>query len=642
MKNSKISWVNNLEVNINNKKIESLLTHSQLQSTNTIFSIKLKDVLPPSGTDKSSGEPKANSLTVNIGFVLSKLTKHGSHYVSIPIKIPGYGFFSVADSYVDKEYKNYSAKSLEARHILGLDTNVHTNKVQLNGPLHYHTNVDGPTYDSKFHHTEQAFYEYIIQRSNIENLVKRLKEYGIQQNTVIEAVIIDMHSIRYVCGNCEIGALGLINENYSFTSQLSSVLHDYKLIVPESLKIIPRISANKPDGTQNRVPTTEHANIDSTALSFPILEADTKVYKLSNTNTDLYNRSIFISSDISGNTNYSSTRYNLLQQEYLKMIKHGKNLANHTNLNPKKTEDGLIKVQDNLFHSLKNIKEIENAFYELSLIDKINNNDCTQLDYKVAKEIIEARQEIDNEISADNLELTKLKYKLLKTDCDHTQVINLSTDALININVLIEEYDVDIEQIAGIIENLNFIKILQNLPKSILELIANVLFLKETITIDEFVTMYDLYSNKFLNFMKDAYNSNLEINEDLQFYVELYMNKLDTDNISLILNYADLDQIKPLYNKSTQDFFDFISEVYEEEDLLEERGITDLFELYIQVPQEDRWLLWEYLRGNSNPDKASTQRMDSYLNAHVDISTNLSSYGSDDEYNIYLAGEINS
>ena len=73
---------------------------------------------------------------------------------------------------------------------------------------------------------------------------------------------------------------------------------------------------------------------------------------------------------------------------------------------------------------------------------------------------------------------------------------------------------------------------------------------------------------------------------------------------------------------------------------MEERGITDLFKLYIQVPQEDRWLLWDYLRGNSNPDKASTQRMDSYFNTAEDISTDLSPYGRDNEYDIDLAGDI--
>ncbi|WPY01703.1 hypothetical protein Trichorick_01621 (plasmid) [Candidatus Trichorickettsia mobilis] len=322
------------------------------------------------------------------------------------------------------------------------------------------------------------------------------------------------------------------------------------------------------------------------------------------------------------------------------MIRSGKNLASHTNLNPKKTDDGLIKVQDNLFHSLKEIEEIENAFYELSLIDKVNNNNYTQLDNKVAAKIIGARQEIDNEISADSTKLTKLKYKLLKADCDHTHVINLSTDALTNINVLIEEYGIDAEQIAEIIENSNFIKILQKLPKSILGLIANVLLLEETITIDEFVTMYELYLNKFLDFIDDAYNSNLEINEDLQFYIELYMNQLGVDSISLILNYADSVQIKVLHAKYKQNFYDFMSEICGEEDLLEGREIIDLLELYIKVPQEDRWLLWGYLRGDRDPEKASTQRMDSYLNVHGDISIDSSSYMSDDEYNVYLAGEF--
>ncbi len=101
MKKSKISWVNTLNVNVNNKQLDANITHSQLYSSNTALSLQLKNSLPASLVD-SSGDPKANSLAVNIGFVLSQLSKHGEHYISIPIKIPGYGFFSVTDSYINK------------------------------------------------------------------------------------------------------------------------------------------------------------------------------------------------------------------------------------------------------------------------------------------------------------------------------------------------------------------------------------------------------------------------------------------------------------------------------------------------------------------------------------------------------------
>lgn len=435
MKKSKISWVNTLSINLNNRQLDANLSHSQLYSTNTDFSIKLKDVLPASMVDKNS-DPKANSLAVDIGFVLSQSTKHGSHYVSIPIKVPGYGLFSITDSYINKEY---SAQSLEARHILGKDVNIHTDKVQLNGPLHYYTNVTGPTYNSKFHHTEQAFYEYIIQRSNIENLVKRLKEHGIQQGTTIEAIIIDMHSIRYVCGNCEIGGLGLINANYNFINKLSEVLHDYGFIALESLKIIPRISANKPDGTKASIPAKECTNINNAILGTTILEADTKVYKLSNTNTDLYNRSIFISSDISSNTNYDSTRYHFLQQEYLEMIRHGKNLASHTNLNPKKTDDGILIVQDNLFHSGKEIDDLENAFYELSLIEKFDTRKSPLTDKESAIKVIKARQELDKEVAKDYKNFMQIKYQLNQTGMSLEDTASLKNEYLEKITILLTE-----------------------------------------------------------------------------------------------------------------------------------------------------------------------------------------------------------
>ena len=386
--------------------------------------------------DKSSGDPKANSLAVNIGFILSQPTKYGAHHVSIPIKIPGYEFFSVTDAY------GYSAQSLEARHILGLDTNVHTNKVQLNGPLHYHANVDGPTYENKFHHSEPAFYEYITQRSNVDSIVKRLKEHGVQQGTVIEAVTIDMHSIRYICGNCEIGALGLINTNYHFISNLSEALYYSGFAIPESFKIVPRISANKPDSNKASMLTTQHKNINHVMLGTTLFEADTRVYKLPSTDTDLHNRSIFISSDISKCNHYNYTFNNILQHEYAGMIYHGRTVTNHFNLNPKNTENRIFVIYDNLFHSPKDIEKIENAFYELSLIDKVDNKNYTQLDRELAAKIVKARQELDNEIATDNLKLTELKYKLLEEGSDNILITSLSADALININILFEKYGV--------------------------------------------------------------------------------------------------------------------------------------------------------------------------------------------------------
>jgi hypothetical protein len=48
MKKSKISWVNALDVNVNNKQLDANIAHSQLYSSNTTFSLQLKNALPAS------------------------------------------------------------------------------------------------------------------------------------------------------------------------------------------------------------------------------------------------------------------------------------------------------------------------------------------------------------------------------------------------------------------------------------------------------------------------------------------------------------------------------------------------------------------------------------------------------------------
>jgi hypothetical protein len=436
---SKIKWNKNLSV-----------VHGQLKATNSTLHSTVAKELTKSQKD-SSGAPKANTLTVDIEFCLETVSKHGKSSILIPVNIPGYDYFSMADSY-SLDSKKYSKDSLQARHEVGFDKKIHENVAQKKGPEHY---FETPTYHTKFHHSEQAFYEYIIQRSNLDSIVKRLTEHGLKEGTAITAVTIHMHSIRYVCGCCEIGGLGLISKQYGFRDTLLKALEHEGLALNQEASINIEVSADKPDAKKSPVKAYMHKDIDLSKSSGVIVESDTNEVSMLFDNTDLYNRTVMVSLNVNEmSPSYLRVFKNIEIKEYATMIECGKALRDHVCATLAQRFD---KVYEGLEDDVNYTQEEQDAFFELALM--IDGTSNSLFSISLAKEVIKVRDELEDEIAQDRKLVEKIKSRLLKEKVNPDIVKNLSLDALHNINILVENAKLSYRDLKKIVDTPGFIEL---------------------------------------------------------------------------------------------------------------------------------------------------------------------------------------
>lgn len=91
-----------------------------------------------------------------------------------------------------------------------------------------------PNYRLAFHHGEQALLNALEEEKTIENIIaKLLQEPKINQGCKIYGVILNIHSPRYVCENCEAAILGVQNSARSlFLQRLCKKLTQHGYIIP--------------------------------------------------------------------------------------------------------------------------------------------------------------------------------------------------------------------------------------------------------------------------------------------------------------------------------------------------------------------------------------------------------------------------
>lgn len=621
--------------------------HSQLQSSNVAINQEVKPTLSPSLLDAAK-DPKANSLTVNIEFKLSKPSKNSGSTISLPIKIPGDDYFSMQNSYnhYSDQSKDASAKSLQTRHDCGF-SNIHTLATQTNGPEYYKGTT---TYNTKFHHSEQAFYEYITQRSNLDDVITKLAEHGLQEQTSVEKVTIYMHSIRYVCGNCEIGALGLTNNNYFFRDVLSKSLTDKGLIIPgDNININIEVSADKPDGTNKPVKKTQHQEIGEAILVSEIIEFDTKAYPLSKTTTDLHNRSCFISSEVSSNNNYLRAYQAIEKIEYLEMITNGENIKEHAAVN------NYFRYYNESQYTKEEINLIEDGFVALALIPSINN---TRNNLTKAQEVMECRKKIAKEIKEEHDKLETIKYKLREKGTEEAIVAKLSKKFLEKISVFMQKDLLtyrDLEQIVKAKDvNNEFVKraLKNRLDKGVFnDVLENediVLFIfKSTNNFDEFCEFITSNADQCELLLQLVNDFNLDIAEIIRLYndsQEAFDECTTDDAISFLENNDEinLEALIEIYKNNEELFHDLIND---RDGLLENMELQEFIDRYKQaqddiekIPDDDCYKIdcdpYEFVKnqyakdeyGESDDGYTSEEESDNQSD-----SNNYNDSGSDDE-----------
>lgn len=349
---SSVLWVSDLDLSYRNQQfddtpIPSTHLHSQLASSGNTLKNNVKAKLPNNQTD-ALNDPKPNFLMVNIGYILSKPAKNGETFVSFPLRVPGENYYSVQTSWEQrKKNKDNAVNNLQKRHDCGKEHSPQTkgfSTVQDNGPSHYYNDVKGPTYDTKFHHSEQALYEYLIQQGVTKSLFKRLQQAGVPKDTEIQGIVIDMHSTRYVCGNCELGAQGIMSPEYKFLQYFATKAKDYGYSYqPNEAEIAFRVTANRPDGVKGFKTTRDHEKAPEARIlghrpeesrNKTLYERAITISPLQDVESDLHRRTAFISSHVAGDNRFIEAFNQTVVGEYTSMIAEGKARRQHIGLSP--------------------------------------------------------------------------------------------------------------------------------------------------------------------------------------------------------------------------------------------------------------------------------------------------------------------
>lgn len=349
---SSVLWVSDLDLSYRNQQfddipIPSTQLHSQLASSGNTLKDTVKAKLPNHQRDALE-DPKPNFLMVNVGYILSQPAKNGEKFVSFPVRVPGQNYYSVQTSWEQqKKSKGSAVKNLQKRHDCGKEHSPQAkgfSTVQKNGPSHYYDDVEGPTYDTKFHHSEQALYEYLIQQTVVNSLFKRIQEAGVPKGTEIHGIIIDMHSTRYVCGNCELGAQGMMSPEYKFLEYFAEKAKDYGYSYkPNEAEIAFRVTANRPDGVKGFKTARDHENAPEARIlghrpeesrNKTVYEQAITVSPLQQGESDLHRRTAFISSHVADDKRYTEAFDQTVVGEYTSMIAEGKARRQHIGLSP--------------------------------------------------------------------------------------------------------------------------------------------------------------------------------------------------------------------------------------------------------------------------------------------------------------------
>ncbi len=107
-----------------------------------------------------------------------------------------------------------------------------------------------PNFQQQFHHGEQALLDYLEHDETVSMIVNRLMEHPeLSKGAKIIQVLLNIHSPRYVCENCEMGILGEQNAEQShFLNKLSQklVMAGYRIPQFSPIRMLTQVSAYLP------------------------------------------------------------------------------------------------------------------------------------------------------------------------------------------------------------------------------------------------------------------------------------------------------------------------------------------------------------------------------------------------------------
>lgn len=234
---------------------------------------------------ESKKNKKINYANVRINFIVSdrphkKSGNHGRKCISIDLNIKEVQRTpqnSSITSHVSDYYKfKINNKGFKPR------SDSLLNDVLISKPLSKHKDIieqfnndKNDSFHRNFHCSERALYGYLSQPENIYMLIEGInKETGGQTHIKIYAMILDIHSERYLCNDCQESMFFWYNPKGQFIQKLTHSLQENGHIVKTKsglLDCIVRVSAEYPGYMQKVIEENLHKNteLDIKALCSP-------------------------------------------------------------------------------------------------------------------------------------------------------------------------------------------------------------------------------------------------------------------------------------------------------------------------------------------------------------------------------------
>ncbi|GJM07361.1 MAG: hypothetical protein DHS20C10_10950 [marine bacterium B5-7] len=428
---SMVKWVNDLTLSIalkyNGRKKQINIPWRE----NFSALAQSHDKISPTRSD-------ANFVTANMVFVLDKpCTKTGEFFVTVPVSVPSNSLLKFDDAFqtgegvgIDKVVHGDGSTArftsqtlvdrLTTRHNAGKQqSNVHVSeltKVPKLGPGYYSNVSDLITLQQKFHHSEQAFYEFLTQEPVIAWILKGLLNHGIEPGAQIKLIVLDMFSTRYVCDNCALGVNGLMNPTYKFLEVFSQLVKQSHIgINLDDVSVVPRVIAQRPGGTGSAVPAARHYD-NKKLRSFSLEERLLPQKNIFSMDVNVAGLDETISPDLHRRTSFTSNKAVKAEEvqghviaEYADMIERGLSISPHARLPlpaPPKRKNAATM-------STRNILQQMDAFTELAQLECMRTVDTQGTRPKhLARRLHTTRQGFEREIR----DIHALQDRLLTLD----------------------------------------------------------------------------------------------------------------------------------------------------------------------------------------------------------------------------------
>lgn len=245
-KNAPSLWVNNLDIIHSSKK-----NYKKLYIDGNEIHKQLREIVK-SASAIYKPQKTTNYVAANIGFVVStkpvyftkgqKYVSNIRQFITIPIKLKENVTY-VADffnpNYESKEtfgntlfWKHYQRDKSKAHNLLNDQNQINEEKDKR---------------EVNLFHSEEALFEALEMSKELLDYIQHvLQKKGLKEGHKLYDIIIDLHSIKQVCSNCQKRILGAQNsEENGFLKIFRERFADYFIFPEKNLRIVTRTSADK-------------------------------------------------------------------------------------------------------------------------------------------------------------------------------------------------------------------------------------------------------------------------------------------------------------------------------------------------------------------------------------------------------------